>query len=327
MGDFGWAFLVSLAVTLATGPLVIPLLRRLKFGQWVRDDGPARHLTKAGTPTMGGIMFLAGIAVSGLVFLRSSPEGLLMLAATLGFGAIGFADDFRKVVLRRPLGLRAREKLLAQALLAALVAAVAVSHLGRGTDFVVPFSGYVVPGGWHLDWDWWIYLILEVLVIAGTANAVNLTDGLDGLAAGVTVPAALGLSAIAAVTGRSGVAVFLAALVGGCLGFLWYNNYPARVFMGDTGALALGGALGTAAVITRSELFLLVMGGVYVAEALSVILQVLSFQLTGRRIFKMSPLHHHFELCGWSEVRVVRTFWLFGVVLAAVGLAGLYRLG
>lgn len=327
MGDFGWAFLVSLAVTLASGPLVIPLLRRLKFGQWVRDDGPARHLTKAGTPTMGGIMFLAGIAASALVFLRSSPEGLLVLAATLGFGAIGFADDFRKVVLRRPLGLRAREKLLAQALLAALVGAVAVSHLGRGTDFVVPFSGYVVPGGWHLDWDWWIYLILEVLVIVGTANAVNLTDGLDGLAAGVTVPAALGLAAIAAVTGRSGVAVFLAALVGGCLGFLWYNHYPARVFMGDTGALALGGALGTAAVITRSELFLLVMGGVYVAEALSVILQVISFQLTGRRIFKMSPLHHHFELCGWSEPRVVRAFWLAGVVLAAVGLAGLYRLG
>jgi phospho-N-acetylmuramoyl-pentapeptide-transferase len=327
MGDFGWAFLLSLAVTLASGPLVIPLLRRLKFGQWVRDDGPARHFTKAGTPTMGGIMFLAGIAISSLVFLRSSPEGLVMLAATVGFGAIGFVDDFRKVVLRRPLGLRAREKLLAQALLAALVGTVAVSHLGRGTDFVVPFSGYVVPGGWYLDWDWWVYLTLEVLVIVGTANAVNLTDGLDGLAAGVTVPAALGLAAIAAVTGRSGVAVFLAALVGGCLGFLWYNHYPARVFMGDTGALALGGALGTAAVITRSELFLLVMGGVYVAEALSVILQVISFRLTGRRIFKMSPLHHHFELCGWSEPRVVRAFWLAGVVLAAVGLAGLYRLG
>ncbi|MBC7105351.1 MAG: phospho-N-acetylmuramoyl-pentapeptide-transferase [Firmicutes bacterium] len=327
MGEFGWAFLVSLAVTLASGPLVLPVLRRLKFGQWVRDDGPARHLTKAGTPTMGGVMFLAGIAASTLLFLRSSPEGLVMLAATLGFGAIGFADDFLKVVLRRPLGLRAREKLLAQSLLAALVGAVAVSHLGRGTDFVVPFSGYAVPGGWHIDWGWWIYLVAEVVVITGTANAVNLTDGLDGLAAGVTVPAALGLGAIAAVGGRPDLAVFLAALAGGCLGFLWYNHHPARVFMGDTGALALGGALGTAAVIGRSELFLLIMGGIYVVEALSVILQVLSFQLTGRRILKMSPLHHHFELCGWSEVRVVRAFWMAGAVLAAVGLAGLYRLG
>lgn len=327
MADFGWALLVSFAVTLASGPLIIPLLRRLKFGQWVRDDGPARHLTKAGTPTMGGIMFLIGITISSMLFIRSSPEGLLMLAATVGFAAIGFADDFRKVVLKRPLGLRAREKLLGQAVLATAVATVAVFHLGRGTDFVVPFSGYLVPGGWHLDWNWWVYLILEVLVVVGTANAVNLTDGLDGLATGVTVPAALGLAAIAAVTERWGVAVFLAALVGGCLGFLWYNHYPARVFMGDTGALALGGALGTAAVVTRSELFLLLIGGVYVAEAVSVILQVISFQLTGRRIFRMSPLHHHFELCGWSEPRVVRAFWMAALILTVLGLAGLYRLG
>ncbi|RKO67457.1 phospho-N-acetylmuramoyl-pentapeptide-transferase [Desulfofundulus salinus] len=321
------ALLTSLAVTLLLGPLTIPLLRRLKFGQSIRDDGPATHLSKGGTPTMGGIMFLAGTTVAGFWLAHRFPEGLLVLGVTLGFGLIGFLDDYIKVALKRSLGLRAREKLFGQVILSVLLALLAVSTFGRGTDLVIPFSGFFVPGGLTLELGTWGFLLFAVLVVVGTANAVNLTDGLDGLAAGVTVPVAAALVLIALLMDQLGVAIIMAALMGGCLGFLVYNHHPARIFMGDTGSLALGGALGAAAVLTRSELFLLVIGGVYVLEALSVIIQVISFQLFGRRVFRMSPLHHHFELGGWSEQRVVYTFWGVTLVLALLGLAGLYQLG
>ncbi|MBE3587805.1 MAG: phospho-N-acetylmuramoyl-pentapeptide-transferase [Thermoanaerobacteraceae bacterium] len=321
------AFLSSLAVTVLVGPLAIPALRRLKFGQTVRDDGPARHLSKSGTPTMGGIIFLTGLAVAGFWLARTSPEGMVLLGITLGFGLVGLLDDFIKVVLKRSLGLRAREKLLGQFILSALLVVLAVSTFGRGTDVVIPFSGILAPGGWTVELGFWGFVLFGVLVVTGTANAVNLTDGLDGLAAGVTVPVAAALLLIALLMDKVGVAVILAALIGGCLGFLVYNHHPARVFMGDTGSLALGGAVGAAAVLTRSELFLLVIGGIYVLEALSVIIQVVSFQLLGRRVFRMSPLHHHFELGGWSEKRVVYTFWGVAFFLAVVGLAGLYHLG
>ncbi|AEG14736.1 Phospho-N-acetylmuramoyl-pentapeptide-transferase [Desulfofundulus kuznetsovii DSM 6115] len=321
------ALLISLAVTLLLGPLTIPLLRRLKFGQSIRDDGPATHLSKGGTPTMGGIMFLAGTTVAGLWLARHFPEGLLVLGVTLGFGLIGFLDDYIKVALKRSLGLRAREKLFGQAILSVLLALLAVSTFGRGTDVVIPFSGFFVPGGLTLELKSWGFLLFAVLVVVFTANAVNLTDGLDGLAAGVTVPVAAALLLISLLMDKLGIAIIMAALMGGCLGFLVYNHHPARIFMGDTGSLALGGALGAAAVLTRSELFLLVIGGVYVLEALSVIIQVVSFQLFGRRVFRMSPLHHHFELGGWSEKRVVYTFWGFALVLALLGMAGLYQLG
>ncbi|NHM25828.1 phospho-N-acetylmuramoyl-pentapeptide-transferase [Desulfofundulus sp. TPOSR] len=321
------ALLISLAVTLLLGPLTIPLLRRLKFGQSIRDDGPATHLSKGGTPTMGGIMFLAGTTVAGLWLARHFPEGLLVLGVTLGFGLIGFLDDYIKVALKRSLGLRAREKLFGQAILSVLLALLAVSTFGRGTDVVIPFSGFFVPGGLTLELKSWGFLLFAVLVVVFTANAVNLTDGLDGLAAGVTVPVAAALLLISLLMDKLGIAIIMAALMGGCLGFLVYNHHPARIFMGDTGSLALGGALGAAAVLTRSELFLLVIGGVYVLEALSVIIQVISFQLFGRRVFRMSPLHHHFELGGWSEQRVVYTFWGFALVLALLGMAGLYQLG
>ncbi len=322
MKDSYKAFAIALALTLAMGPLVIPLLRRLKFGQNIRSDGPERHLQKAGIPTMGGIMFLAGAAVGGFLLVNGRTDGVVVLLTAIGYGFIGFLDDYIKVVMKRSLGLRAREKLLGQVLLAAGLAYWAVFEAGRGTDLVVPFSGMLVPGGINFDLGWWPFLGFTLLVVVGTANAVNLTDGLDGLAAGVSMLVALAFVPIALVMDKSGTAVSMAALAGGCLGFLFYNRHPAKIFMGDTGSLALGGGLAAAAVITRSELFLLIIGGIYVLETISVIIQVISFQTTGRRVFRMSPLHHHFELGGWSENRVVITFWAVTLVLVVIGLAG-----
>lgn len=327
MNPVAGAFLLSLAVTVGTGPVLIPVLKQLKVGQRVRYDGPARHLSKAGTPTMGGLLFLLGITGAVLWFARGNAEALTFLFVTLTYGLTGFLDDFLKVVKKRSLGLRAREKLLAQVIVALGLAVGAVFLLGRGTDLAVPFSGFFRDGGVHFDWGFGFFVFFTVLVLTGTANAVNLTDGLDGLAAGLVAIAAGVYLLFALVMDKMGLAVGLAAVVGGCLGFLVYNRHPARIFMGDTGSLALGGALGAAAVLSRSELFLLVVGAVFAAEALSVILQVISYQLTGRRIFRMSPLHHHFELCGWSENRVVASFWLVGLVAGLLGLAGLYRLG
>ena len=318
---------LSFAVSALLGPVVIPVLKRLKFGQNVRDDGPARHLAKTGTPTMGGIIFLAGIAVAGAIFSIHRPEGLLVLIATLGYGLIGFLDDFIKIALKRPLGLRAREKLSGEIIISLLLAVLSVSTLGRGTDVVLPFSGLFTPGGVTLELGFWGFMVFAVVVMLSSTNAVNLTDGLDGLASGVTVIVALAFLLIALITGQTGVAVLMAAVSGGCAGFLLYNRYPARVFMGDTGSLALGGALGAAAIITRSEVFLFIIGGIYVAETLSVIIQVCSFQLFHRRVFRMAPLHHHFELGNWSENRIVLTFSALTMVFAVLGIAAMYRLG
>ncbi len=325
-GDLRKAFAISLVVTLLLGPLVIPALRRLKFGQNIRSDGPSRHLQKAGTPTMGGVMFLAGMAAGGFLLARGMDDGIIVLLMTFGYGFIGFLDDYIKVVLKRSLGLRAREKLLGQILLAAGLAFWVVFESDRGTALVLPFSGFFTPGGIALDLGWWLFLTFTVLVVVGFGNAVNLTDGLDGLAAGVSMLVALAMMTIAIKMGKAGVAVSMVALSGGCLGFLFYNRHPAKVFMGDTGSLALGGGLAAAAVITRSEFFLMIIGGIFVLETLSVIIQVISFQTTGRRVFRMSPLHHHFELGGWGEKRVVLTFWAATLVFAAIGLAGLYHL-
>ncbi len=321
------AFAVSLAVTLVLGPLVIPLLGRLKFGQNIRSDGPSRHLKKAGTPTMGGVMFLAGTAAGGLFLARGQVDGLVVLLLAAGYGLIGFLDDFIKIVLKRSLGLRAREKLFGQILLAAGLALWVVYGSDRGTGLVIPYSGFFTPGGIQIELGWWPFLAFTILVVVSAANAVNLTDGLDGLAAGVSLQVALALMLIAMYVFKDGVAVIMASLAGGCLGFLFFNRYPARVFMGDTGSLALGGGLGAAAVVTRSELFLLIIGGIFVLEALSVIIQVISFQTTGRRLFRMSPLHHHFELGGWSENRVVLTFWVATLALVVAGLTAFYGLG
>ncbi|MBP7332925.1 MAG: phospho-N-acetylmuramoyl-pentapeptide-transferase [Firmicutes bacterium] len=326
MNNLWQAFFISLIITTLLGPLLIPQLKRLKFGQNVRSDGPSRHLQKAGTPTMGGLMFLAGTAAAVLMLSRGLTDGLIVLIVIVGFGLIGFIDDYLKVVLKRSLGLRAREKLLWQILLAAGLAYWVVYGMGRGAEIVLPYSGYFTTGGIQLDLGWWPFMVFTVIVVVGAANAVNLTDGLDGLAAGVSMIAALALMIISLLVLKEGVAISMAALSGGCLGFVFFNRHPAKVFMGDTGSLAIGGGLGAAAVITRSELFFLIIGGIFVLETLSVIIQVISFQTTGRRLFRMSPLHHHFELGGWSENRVVLTFWALTLVFAAIGLAGYYNI-
>lgn len=327
MDLLGKAFTIALLVTLAMGLALIPWLKRLKFGQNIRSDGPSSHLQKAGTPTMGGIIFLIGILAAVLLTAPKRADALVVLAITLGYGLIGFLDDYIKIALKRSLGLRAREKLLGQIILATLLAYGVVFWADRGTGLVLPFSGYFSAGGIQLELGWWLFLAFTVLVVVGSANAVNFTDGLDGLAAGVSLLVAVAMMLIALKVDQYGVAAVMAAMSGGCLGFLFYNRYPARVFMGDTGSLALGGGLGAAAVITGSELFFVIIGGIFVVEVLSVIIQVISFQTTGRRVFRMSPLHHHFELGGWSENRVVLTFWAITLLLGVIGLSGFYRLG
>jgi len=302
------------------GPFLIPILARLKAGQVIRSDGPSRHLGKAGTPTMGGTLIISAIILASLTMAGDSREVILCLAATVAFGLIGFWDDYIKVVLRRSLGLRAREKLIMQLFFGLLFCIYLVFGLFRGTEIVVPFTGYAINLGY-----WYFPFI--VVVFMATTNAVNLTDGLDGLAAGSTFIVALGLILVCFMTGHSALAVFAASLAGACLGFLLFNRYPARVFMGDTGSMALGGAVASIAALTGAELALIVLGGLYAIEALSVILQVISFQATGKRIFLMAPLHHHFELKGWGERRVVRVFWLIAFLFVILGLWGFRNIG
>lgn len=319
-----YAFGLALAVGLGCGPLLIPALRRLKFGQYIREDGPQTHLKKAGTPTMGGLIFLVAITAAVLALGDKSAQVLTVLGITLGYGVIGFADDFAKIVLKRSLGLKAREKLAGQFVLSAVLVLISVFVLHRGTAFAIPFAGTSFDPGLV------VYIIFTTLVIVpGTVNAVNLTDGLDGLAAGVTLFAGLAYVAIALMMGApaAGVAVFAAALMGGCVAFLFFNVHPARVFMGDTGSLALGGAVAAMAVVTGTELFIPIIGGIYTVEILSVVIQVISFRLTGKRVFRMSPLHHHFELAGWRETKVVRVFWLFALGLAVIGMLGMRNIG
>lgn len=317
---------LALIISLILGPFLIPLLHTLKFGQNIREDGPQRHLKKAGTPTMGGIIFLVAIVAASLLSAEqpTSLEMVTVVASMLAFGLIGFMDDFIKVVMHRSLGLRAYQKLIGQIALAVALTWVAVHWLGRGTDLVIPFTSV------HLEVGVFYYPLVAFIIV-GITNAVNLTDGLDGLAAGTTFLTALSYMLIALLGAAQGggvavlayesdLAVFAAALAGGCLGFLRFNKYPARVFMGDTGSLALGGALVGLAVLTKTELLLLLLGGVYVVEAFSVIIQVVSYKTTGKRVFKMSPIHHHFELCGWHEWKVVLTFWAAALVCGLLGI-------
>lgn len=307
---FGVAFLVTAVVM----PVLIPYLRRLKFGQQILEEGPKWHEKKSGTPTMGGIGFIIGIGIAVLcALLRSFDIKLLMMAAvSLGFGAIGFLDDYVKVVKKQNQGLTASQKFLLQAALAALYVVVLMKTGELSTTIIIPFTSY------KLDMPWWLYIPFILFVVTGTVNAVNLTDGLDGLAASITVVVALFFGAAATLVGSLGSAYFAFALLGGVLGFLIYNKYPAKVFMGDTGSLYLGGAISVLAVGMKMPLVLIIVGFVYLFETLSVILQVASFKLTGKRIFKMSPIHHHFEMCGWSENKIVTVFSLTAAVLAVV---------
>ncbi len=327
--------LTALLICFLVGPEMIRRLSHYQIGQTVRDDGPESHLTKAGTPTMGGALILVAIAVSTLLWSDLGNRYVWMvLTVTLLFGLIGWVDDYRKLVLRDSRGLPARWKYFWQSLVG-LVAAVILLQTAASpmeTQLIVPFFKDVA-----IDLGW-LFVPLVYFVIVGSSNAVNLTDGLDGLAILPTVMVAGALGIFVYVTGHvkfagylqipyllgvGEVVVFCGAIVGAGLGFLWFNAYPAQVFMGDVGALALGAALGIVAVVVRQELVLLIMGGVFVVETVSVILQVASYKLTGRRIFRMAPLHHHFELKGWPEPRVIVRFWIITVILVLVGLATL----
>ena len=313
MNTLIYSLLLGLIITLLFGPIFLPLLRKLKFGQQIRDDGPNRHLKKVGTPTMGGIMFLTAFVIATLIMAPKTVEIFLLLGVTLFHGFLGFLDDYIKVALKRSLGLRAKQKLMGQIAVSLILAYVSANFLDGGTGLAIPFTDTV------LDFGLGFYLFFVVFIVVGTSNAVNLTDGLDGLAAGITVITAGTFSLIAFKLGHEDIAIAMIALAGACLGFLAFNFHPAKVFMGDTGSLALGGALVTAAVITKTELLLPIIGLVYVVETLSVIIQVISFKLTGKRVFRMSPIHHHFELIGWSEIKVVTVFWSWALVVSLIG--------
>lgn len=308
-----YAAIMAVIITMICGPLIIPLLSKLKFGQSIREEGPKSHYAKSGTPTMGGIIILVALVVPAIFFAGTSIEVWLALFVTLGHGIIGFLDDFIKVVLKRSLGLKAKQKLLGQIIMAIALAYIAINYMGRGTDLWVPIIGHTIDLGA-------LYYVLIFFVLVGTTNAVNLTDGLDGLAAGTTTVAALAYAVICIYFGKVELAIFCMAVAGATLGFLRFNAHPAKVFMGDTGSLALGGALAAVAVMTKTEALLVIVGGVFVIEALSVIIQVTSFKTTGKRVFLMSPIHHHFELSGWNETKVVTIFWLTGVFFSVIAL-------
>jgi phospho-N-acetylmuramoyl-pentapeptide-transferase len=327
--------LTSLMISLILGPKLIQKLNHHQIGQSIRDDGPESHLSKSGTPTMGGALIIVSIIISTLLWSDLNNHFIwVLLTVILGFGLIGWIDDYRKVIYRNPKGLSAKSKYLWQSIIALLVAywLFSSAQTPAETQLIVPFFKHIA-----IDLGVW-FILLTYFVIVGTSNAVNLTDGLDGLAIVPTILVAGALGIFAYTTGHvkfaeylsipyvSGVGeiiVFCGAIIGAGLGFLWFNTYPAQVFMGDVGALALGAALGTIAVIVRQELVLVIMGGIFVMETISVILQVASYKLTGRRIFRMAPLHHHFELKGWPEPRVIVRFWIITVVLVLLGLATL----
>lgn len=306
---------IALVLSLVLGMFVIPALRRLKFGQEIREEGPAWHAAKSGTPTMGGVIFIISIVAALVITLAWSSGSLmdigLILLMSLVFGAIGFVDDFIKVVKKRNLGLTAAQKFGLQ-FLAALVFATVVALFGSaGTVIEIPFSQTEVDLGW-------LYIPFVIFVMLATVNSVNLTDGLDGLATTVTMVVALFYLLVSLRVDNNAVALFAAVLLGALAGFLFYNWKPAKVFMGDTGSLFLGGAVCGMAVMLKQPITLLIVGFVYVMETLSVIMQVTSYKMTGKRIFKMSPIHHHFEMCGWGEVKIVCVFSLVTLILCAI---------
>jgi phospho-N-acetylmuramoyl-pentapeptide-transferase len=332
------AALTGLLLVLLLGPWTIERLRRLQVGQFIREEGPQAHKAKAGTPTMGGVLILGGVVIPTLLWADlTNAKVWILLFATLACGAIGFADDYIKVVKKRNLGLPGRHKLLGQ-LVVGLIVGAALCALARpdsasySTRIIFPFFKNLMPDIGLL------YILFAVLVLVAATNAVNLTDGLDGLAIGTTLIGAAAFTVLAYVSGHavfsryldllyipgSGeVTIFCGAMVGASMGFLWWNCYPAQVFMGDVGSLSLGGALGTVALLIKQELLLFMVGGLFVIEALSVILQVASFRLTGRRIFRMAPLHHHFELLGWKEPQVIIRFWIMAFIFALLSLTTL----
>ena len=346
-----FASLTASFMGLIVGPAIIRQLRDFQIGQYIREEGPKGHQKKAGTPTMGGVLITIAIVVPTLLWADLSNVYIwLAVFSTVAFGAIGFADDYIKVVRKRNLGLTGRMKLVLQFLAAGLVAVALVTLTATrqySTHLMVPFikqfrPDLVIEGLRHYPHIWWLaftpFVLFVMLVLVGSSNAVNLTDGLDGLAIGCTVIAAGALTVLTYVSGHALFAeylelqkmpqvaeltVFCGAMVGASIGFLWYNAHPAEIFMGDVGSLALGGAIGTVAIIIKQELLLPFIGGIFVLEALSVIIQVVSYKLRKKRVFKMAPLHHHFELVGWSESKIIARFWIISLIFALFALTTL----
>ena len=309
--------LISFVISAAAGPKIIGILRRLKAGQTLRDDGPQTHLKKNGTPTMGGIIFLLGVVVTCLFYVKDYPKIIPVLFMTVGFGIVGFLDDYIKVVLKRSEGLTPGQKMAGQLMVTAVFAYYMVKYSEAGLTMLVPFGpGLTIDLGW-------LSIPLLFFVVIGTVNGTNFTDGLDGLASSVTVIVAVFFSVVALGTG-TGIAPVTLAVAGGLLGFLLFNVYPASVFMGDTGSLALGGFVASVAYMLNMPLFLLLVGLIYMVEVLSVIIQVTYFKAThGKRFFKMAPIHHHFEKCGWSETRVVTVFSIIEAFCCLIALAAM----
>ncbi len=313
--------LISFAVSVILCPVMIPFLKKLKFGQFVRDDGPESHLKKTGTPTMGGIIILLSIILTSLLYIGKNQDIIPVLFATAGFGLIGFMDDYIKVVMKRSLGLKAWQKLIGQILVTAIFGYYLVNYTDVGTSVLIPFTGGFADG---VYWDTsFLFVPMLFMVVLGTVNGANFTDGLDGLATSVTLLIATFFSVVAIGTG-SGISPITCAVAGSLLGFLVFNIYPARVFMGDTGSLALGGFVVASAYMLRMPFFILIVGLIYLVEVLSVMIQVGYFKLSGgKRVFKMAPIHHHFELSGWPETRVVAVFSIITAVLCLVALMGI----
>jgi phospho-N-acetylmuramoyl-pentapeptide-transferase len=312
-GEVLIAGMAAMLITIFLGPRFIEFLRVKEFGQQIREEGPQEHHAKAGTPTMGGLILFLAISIPYLVLSDRDTASLAVFGVTLGCAALGFADDFIKITKRRSLGLGARWKLLAQIALALILWWIAYDELGLAPALesrIFDAEIYVGPV---------VYLIFVYFVIAGASNAVNLTDGLDGLAAGSCAIVLLAYTAITITNGQEGLALLSACLVGASVGFLWFNAFPASIFMGDTGALGLGGAIGALAVMTQTELLLIIIGGIFVLEALSVAVQVISFKMFRRRVLLMAPVHHHFELLAWSETKIMLRFWILAAVCSGIG--------
>lgn len=313
---------VAFSISVILCPIIIPLLRMLKFGQYVREDGPKSHQKKAGTPTMGGVIILLSVVITSLFYMENHKETLLVLFATVGFGVIGFLDDYIKIVMKRSMGLTAWQKFSLQLVISAVFTIYYLKVLGLEPEILIPFTGGM-RNGLYIEMPPWMFIVFAFLVMLGTVNGTNFTDGLDGLASSVTLLVAVFFTVVAIGT-NSGLSVITSAVAGALMGFLVYNVYPARVFMGDTGSLALGGFVSSAALVLKLPVFIVIVGLVYLIEVLSVMLQVGYYKIShGKRIFKMAPIHHHFEQCGWSEMRIVTVFAIITALMCLVALAGL----
>ncbi|WP_102400898.1 phospho-N-acetylmuramoyl-pentapeptide-transferase [Haloimpatiens massiliensis] len=307
--------LVAFLVSLIGGPILIPMLHRLKFGQIIRAEGPKSHMKKAGTPTMGGIIFIVSVTITIIMAIRNPQDkSMVILYAFIAFGAIGFLDDMLKIIHKNNLGLRAYQKMLLLLIASGVLAFYGANNVG--TSIIIPFTNK----SWNLGS---LYIPFIILYFAATTNAVNLTDGLDGLASSITLLVMTFFALVSFSMGEYKIAIFCAITVGALLGFLRYNAFPAAIFMGDTGSLALGGAVAAVAMMLKLPLIVIIVGGIYVLEALSVIIQVASFKLTGKRVFKMSPIHHHFELSGWHETKVVSIFSIVTTILCLIAFLSL----